>query len=143
MIYSKFLFYLLNFVFIFSFFPDGSPKDNLSGTWEGILIQNYEPVRIYKFKMILNQNGNTISGSSRIEYPNSIFFGEMNLSGTFKKDKFTFKEKKIVNQKTGIDWTWCLKSGTLIFNSSKDSLSGKWEGCDVPGTIKLHRIKSK
>jgi hypothetical protein len=122
-------------------YADDAPKSSITGKWKGILIQYTNPKTICNFELKLKQEGNNLNGTSRIEQPRSIYFGIMELKGSFLKNILNFKEIKIISQKTGSNWSWCIKKGRLTFNQKVDSLVGPWEGCKPEGVIKLRREK--
>ena len=124
-------------------FPAISQSQDVSGFWQGVLYQqNGVPVTYFPFSMILEQNGNNISGTSEIRSSNnSIFFGIMSLTGSFDGVEFEFQETGILDQLTGSTWYWCIKNGDLVYDENTQTLQGPWQspGCN-PGTIELYRL---
>lgn len=119
---------------------------NFNGIWVGKMIQPEGPrgeegyTQYFQFQV----NGSSVKGMSRIEVPESNYFGEMTISGNIKNDSLFFKEDSIIVQHAREGHWWCRKNGFLVLDSTKLNLSGKWISSDcVPGRFELHRIFQK
>lgn len=123
---------------------------DMSGEWNGVLRQSTGgAASSYYFTLNLKQNGNVITGTSKVAFvdkPN--FYAIMELKGKFKDDVLIFQETKIIEQKVFEDLAWCRKKAKLNFTMKKDGfcIEGTWSGKDpngafcAPGTIKVCKI---
>ena len=118
-------------------------SQDISGYWQGVLTQQGGiPNTYYPFSMTLNQNGNTVDGTSEIRLnSDSLYFGTMLLTGTFDGSNFQFQEMEIIDELTGSAWAWCIKSGDLLYDDNLQKLEGPWLplGCS-PDTIEIYRL---
>ena len=113
----------------------------VAGTWSGLLFQQAggtEPVFLYSFE--LSQNGNEVTGTSRIQIPDSDYYGVMQLTGRIEGDQLIFQENSITEQNPEPGTYWCLKGGSLdikIFDGG-GHLRGAWSdpGC-APGFVSV------
>jgi hypothetical protein len=115
---------------------------NVSGEWSGTMTQpgNLQTRNGFSLVLKLSQEGTVVTGISRIEIPETEYFGVMRLEGTLKNDSLYFKEVELLDQKPRT--RWCLKEGTLKFDRKTQRLAGPWnaEGCS-PGEIDLLKVK--
>ena len=114
---------------------------NISGHWKGTLTQPNGPVvPVFDFEMNLTQKNSDIFGESLISVPGQPYYGKIALQGKVSGNTFTFQELQIIEQNPPPGKRWCIKSGTLDFDPSNESLTGTWTapGC-LPGEIKLNR----
>ena len=129
---------------IFPSSTTGSPPD-LTGMWAGIMTQPGGPYAEYVLKVEILQKGPEITGKSRIEIPETTWFGEMPIEGTYITDSLRYQEGWMVSENIPSEIAWCLKQVTLTFIPATDSLGmdslvGRWEAppC-LPGEIRLAR----
>lgn len=116
--------------------------ENLNGTWEGIATQPGAYYSFYNFKMVLSQLNKDITGTSRIEIPNTSYYGQLLLTGSVSDDLFNFKEISIESQNPPPGWDLYIKNGILEYKTEGDSLIGHWwsSGTYFPGgEIKISR----
>ncbi len=138
------------FIVCFSMIYNFSFGQDMSGEWNGMLRQSEGGAAAsYYFTLNLKQNGNVITGTSKVTFAeNPDVFAIMELRGVFKDDVLTFEEVKITNQKIFDGLEWCLKKGKLTFTVKKDGfcVEGTWSGKTVsgevcpPGTLKMCKI---
>ena len=109
------LFFLL---LTFQFALLSAQSKNLSGEWEGHLIQDpYGDNHKYEIKFVLDHLGGTVVGKSYsgISIDSLNANAELALNGSFYGSKFLFKEYKIQKKDIKTDSiVWCLKSGNLV-----------------------------
>ncbi|MCS6823441.1 MAG: OmpA family protein [Cytophagaceae bacterium] len=126
-------------IFLASFFTiQGQPL--LSGNWTGTLYQNPSsrtPYTEYKFSMKLEERNGTVTGTSTIVA--GIFFGEMELEGSWQDNIFRFAERAIKNTSETKDFLWCIKKGELklTLQNNIHYLIGKWEGYTIQNGMKI------
>ena len=121
---------------------------NVTGNWQGVLTHPNDTIGYsdnYAFWLNIEQEGNEISGQSRIELGNSKNFSVMNFKGTFSNKHLDITETSWEESymAKGVFINWCLKRASLIYNfeDSTESLIGIWSAsadCG-PGEIIVHR----
>lgn len=123
----------------------GLSNSNFNGVWAGKMIQPFGPRGQdgYRQYFQIKVKGTTVEGFSRIEIPDTLYFGEMSISGTIKNDSLFFSEDSISKQRARENYWWCLKNGILVLDKENMTLKGEWQSksnnCS-PGRIELHRI---
>jgi hypothetical protein len=116
--------------------------NNVSGEWSGRMTQPGNPQAKDGFNLVfrLSQKGASVTGTSRIEVPQSEYFGVMTLEGTVNHDTLYIKDVAVIDEKPRT--RWCMKQAELFFNIRTNQLTGPWtaEGCS-PGEIELTKTK--
>lgn len=126
---------------------------NVTGNWHGIMTHPTDTAGFtdnYAFWLNIEQDGNEITGQSRVEMASSKNFAVMNFKGVFKNKHLDIIEKSWEESymQDGMFINWCLKRMSLIYawEDSTESLRGIWtskeEGCG-PGEIYVHRTKKE
>ncbi len=116
---------------------------NFSGQWQGKMIQQNGPRGEDGYTMYFNlhQKDSNVTGTSRIEIPDSPYFAEMKIRGTINNDTLFFKELNITNQNARSGYFWCIKKGSLIINPATKILEGKWSSSNcLPGIIYMTKM---
>lgn len=121
---------------------------SVSGHWQGILTHPNDTAGFldnYTFYLNIEEEGNEITGFSRVEMANSKNFSVMQLKGTFQHGTLNFEETawEESHMQEGMFINWCLKRANLIYTweDSTESLRGIWSSsldCG-PGEIYVHR----
>ena len=123
------------------------PTDSLAGNWTGVITQNEGGYASeYKFRMYLEIEGDKVSGRSFVTL--GKIHATMELEGEIIGDQsFSFKELRILDEKSHEGMEWCYKSGFLLISREKGKvmLKGPWSGktkdesACIPGDIILQR----
>lgn len=138
-------FILLTFL---SFFGFSLSAQNVTGNWQGILTHPEDTIGFtdnYAFWLSIEQEGDKITGHSRIEMANSKNYSVMQFEGTFKNNHLDITETAWEESRMGkgIFINWCLKRASLIYTweDSTESLRGIWSSSKDcgPGEIYVHR----
>lgn len=125
---------------------------NVTGNWQGVLTHPNDTIGFtdnYAFWLNIEQEGDTISGYSRIEMANSKNFSVMNFVGTFKHNHLNVVENswEESHMGEGIFINWCLKRMSFIyhFEGNTETLRGVWSSSKEcgPGEIFLHRSEDE
>lgn len=121
----------------------------VDGYWLGKLTQQSQPpFDQYRIQLTLQQDGNTVTGTSRIHLWDSLhLFAEMEIQGRIVGDKLYFQETKVLDSYQFGTMDWCLKTGTLKTNNLGGILQmrGDWSGktgattC-APGNIVVEKV---
>jgi outer membrane protein OmpA-like peptidoglycan-associated protein len=137
-----FLFCLLISMGGFSF------AQNVTGNWQGVLTHPNDTIGFtdnYAFWLNIEQEGDTITGLSRIELANSKNFCVMHFKGTFKNKHLDITENEWEESRMGegLFINWCLKRMSFIYHweDSTETFRGVWSSSNDcgPGEIYLHR----
>lgn len=130
-------FYCLLFLFI-----SGASFAQLSGSWQGVLIQDNKNGTTTNFAVWVDLivDGSQLKGSFRSEQANSPYYKVSNIVGKLDGNNIVIKEKEIVNQNTESGRGWCFLLAKFVFNKSEQKLKGTYtsatEGC-APGELVL------
>ncbi|MCB9225334.1 MAG: OmpA family protein [Crocinitomicaceae bacterium] len=123
-------------------------SQTVTGHWQGILTHPNDTAGFtdnYAFYLNIEQEGNDITGMSRIELANSKNFSVMLFKGTFQHGQLSLTETDWDESymQEGMYINWCLKRATLIYTweDSTESLRGIWSSSPEcgPGEIYVHR----
>ncbi len=122
------------------------PLINIVGTWSGILTQ--QPDRRFFYKMVLSQEGTTVSGTSRVEWAEDPqYYKITRIEGTIVDGEFIYRDTEILEERPRPGIYWCLITRaelTFAPGLDVDSLSGPYvcmceaDEC-LPGEIYLER----
>lgn len=121
---------------------------NVTGTWQGVLTHPNDTSGFsdnFAFWLNIEQEGDTITGHSRIEMGNTKDFSVMHFKGTFKNKHLDIVENAWEESQMGdgIFINWCLKRMSFIYHweDSTETLRGVWSSSKEcgPGEIYLHR----
>ena len=137
------------FVFCLILASFGAKAQNVTGNWQGIMTHPHDTAGFqdnYAFWLNVEQEGDTITGLSRVEMGNSKNFSVMHFKGVFKNKTLSIVEAAWEESymQEGMFINWCLKRMSLIytFEDSTEALRGIWtsseDGCG-PGEIIVHR----
>lgn len=127
-------------------------SQNVTGNWQGVLTHPNDTIGFtdnYAFWLKIEQEGDTITGHSRIEMANSKNFSVMNFVGTFKNNHLNVVENswEESHMGTGEFINWCLKRMSFIyhFEGNTETLRGVWSSSKDcgPGEIFLHRSQKE
>ncbi|MEO9532215.1 MAG: OmpA family protein [Crocinitomicaceae bacterium] len=125
-----------------------SIAQNVTGNWQGVLTHPNDTSGFsdnFAFWLNIEQEGDTITGLSRIEMGNTKNFSVMHFKGTFKNKHLDIVENawEESNMGKGIFINWCLKRMSFIYHweDSTETLRGVWSSSKDcgPGEIYLHR----
>ncbi|MBD3637902.1 MAG: OmpA family protein [Crocinitomicaceae bacterium] len=122
---------------------------NVSGNWQGIMSHPADTAGFqdnYAFYLKIEQEGDTITGQSRVELGTTKNFAVLNFKGKFKNNHLDIREISWENSHMdeGVYINWCQKRLSLIYTweDSTESLRGVWtslhEDCGS-GEIYVHR----
>jgi len=119
---------------------------NIAGTWSGIVTQ--QPDKRFFYKMVLSQEGTTVSGTSRAEWAEDPqYYKITRIEGTIVDGEFICRDTGILEERPRPGTYWCLITrAVLTFTPGLDvdSLSGPYvcvceaDEC-LPGEIYLER----
>jgi len=115
----------------------------LNGTWQGILIQqSNEFTDNYAYWVSLNMTGDSVFGVIRTEDANTPYYALVNIRGKVNNNTISFTQDKIIKENPRPEAYWCLIKGELTYDSTDNSLSGKWnsdmEKCK-PGSLLVYK----
>jgi outer membrane protein OmpA-like peptidoglycan-associated protein len=125
---------------------------NVTGHWQGILTHPNDTIGFtnnYTFFLNIEQEGDEVSGYSRIEMANSKNFSVMQFEGTFSNNHMDFTETawEESHMGKGLFINWCLKRISLIYTweDSTESMRGIWSSNSEcgPGEIYVHRSEKE
>lgn len=113
--------------------------NQINGTWQGILIQNAnEYTDNYAYWISLSMKGDSVYGVIRTEDANTPYYALVNIRGKANNNVISFVQDKIIKENARPEAYWCLIKGELTYDSTDNSLSGKWssdmEKCK-PGSL--------
>ncbi|MEX1003716.1 MAG: OmpA family protein [Crocinitomicaceae bacterium] len=123
-------------------------SQNVTGNWQGILTHPEDTIGFtdnYAFWLTIEQEGDKITGYSRIELANSKNYSVMKFEGTFNNNHLSVVENawEESHMGKGIFINWCLKRVSLIYTweDSTESLRGVWSSSKDcgPGEIYVYR----
>lgn len=138
---------LILFIGLLAFSLSGFAQ-NVTGNWQGVLTHPNDTAGFsdnFAFWLNLEQEGDTITGHSRIELGNSKNFSVMHFKGTFKNKHLDITENawEESHMGEGVFINWCLKRMSFIYHweDSTETLRGVWSSSKDcgPGEIYLHR----
>lgn len=141
--------YIKKLLFLICFFPVllfSQNTGSIAGFWEGTITQDINGIRTnYKMEVTLIQNGNKITGRSKVYFEDK--YAIMSLEGQFnsKASFFKYHEIEMLDFKAIPGSDWCIKRGELILKK-KDNfwiLEGLWEGDAPSGTCDPGRVYLK
>ena len=111
---------------------------NVTGNWQGVLTHPNDTAGFsdnFAFWLNLEQEGDTITGHSRIELANSKNFSVMHFTGTFKNKHLDITENawEESHMGEGIFINWCLKRMSFIYHweDSTETLRGVWSSSAI------------
>lgn len=135
----------LIFSLTFALLAGCAPPSDFEGIWAGRMIQPDGPRGLdgYTQFLQLEVQDTRVYGMSRIEIPDSSFYGDMSVEGSIRGDTLFLTETAIISQHARDGHFWCLKQASLILDRERMTLSGAWvpNGIDcAPGRIDVHRI---
>ncbi len=137
---------LLFIVFFFFAFYLNSQTD-LSGLWQGILVQNgTTQAESHPFFLEVKKENGKISGRTREELYKTEFYGVGKHYGSIKGNELTFKHVVYTKKEGNSKITWCKLQGTLLYNETTGYLEGNYTSMDCrqnAGKIILYRTKNK
>jgi len=125
-----------------------SMAQNVTGNWQGVLTHPNDTAGFsdnYPFWLNIEQEGDTITGLSRIELGNTKDFSVMHFKGTFKNKHLDIVENawEESHMGDGVFINWCLKRMSFIYHweDSTETMRGVWSSSKDcgPGEIFLHR----
>lgn len=135
--------------------PTTPSVSNIAGTWTGTLTQANGPVgTTFRYKLVLTQNGSSVSGVARTELDIAstgggrgggaaavTYFTELAVTGAVSGSAVTVKEGAVISQNSLPNGAfWCTKAATLTIAASGSRLTGPWSapGCE-PGQVDVQR----
>ena len=131
--------------FSLSFISNGQniSPESINGTWQGILIQPINDYTDnYAYWVSLKMTGDSVFGIVRTEDDKTPYYAIENIRGKVINNKIIFTQDRIINENPRPESYWCLINGELAFDSTDNSLSGKWsstmERCK-PGSVLLFK----
>ena len=103
---------------------------DLSGEWIGTTTEDYGYEGRYDFRLVLEQNGNIITGVSYFDMAQEPeIYSESPIAGILEGDVFTFTQTNTtVLENISLD-NWCLADTTLSYQilDGQETLVGTWE----------------
>ncbi len=70
----------------------------------------------------VTQEDSLVRGISRIEIPQTEYYGVMKLNGRVRNDTLYFREYEILEQNARPEHSWCMKEGALKFEMNKEAV---------------------
>lgn len=106
---------------------------DLSGEWIGTTTEDYNNNARYDYRIVITQDGNTITGMSYLDMTDSEVYSESPISGTLEGNVFTYTETSTtVLENHPLD-AWCLADTTVTYQvlNGQEMLVGTWDESDT------------
>jgi hypothetical protein len=113
---------------------------DLSGTWTGVFRQPGGPYETYEMELEIVQQGDRVTGSSRIATTDGEYWGNLAFEGRLEGSTLFFADAELVDDNLGIFLDWCMKGGYTVVDPEAREMRGAWRafGC-MPGTLELEK----
>ncbi len=120
---------------------------DFTGSWLGIVTEDYGAMNRYEYRLELTQDGNTVVGTAYDASTNreQEIFASSIIEGTVEGDTLVFEEVQLT-ELSGIPvWNWCLTRVTLNFEDvdGMDTITGTWEGIPTEGVGNCQGISGR
>lgn len=102
---------------------------NLTGEWIGTATEDYGNENRYDYRLVIEQEGNEITGMSYLDMVDSDIYSESPIAGTLNGNVFFYTEvSTTVLENLSLD-NWCLSDTTLTYQvmNGQETLVGNWE----------------
>ena len=123
------------FTLVFALLLGSYSFAQLSGSWQGVLIQNNADgtTSNYAVWMFINTAGNQLSGNFRSERAGTSFFKVSKVKGTVEENSISFTEGEIETEYTEEGFAWCSIKANLKYDQKNAKLKGVYssltKGC--------------
>jgi hypothetical protein len=114
---------------------------DVSGTWTGVFRQPGGPYETYELELELVQQGDRVTGSSRVATIDGEYWGNLSFEGRLEGNTLYFADTELVDDNLGIFLDWCLKGGYTIVDPRSRSMGGAWRAFTcMPGTLEVQQL---
>ncbi len=100
---------------------------DLTGMWIGAMRQPNGPYEVYDVTLDLVQQGDRVTGETRIVTVDHAYWGRLRFEGRLQGNTLFFADVEIVEDNLGIFLEWCAKGGYMSVDPRDERLSGPWK----------------
>lgn len=114
----------------------------VTGTYHGVMSQPNGPYESYDMTLWLAQDGQRVTGVTRLSTPDDKYFGDFHVEGRVEGNVIYLGDTELLDENLPFYLEWCSKSGYLFVDPKDGHLTGPWRApwCH-PGTLDAKRVE--
>jgi len=114
---------------------------DLTGTWHGVMRQPRGPYEVYDATMELVQEGERVSGITRLKTIDGEYWGDLRFEGRLKGNTILFADAEVIDDNLGLFLAWCLKTGYVLVDPREERFRGPWfASFCASGSLDMHYV---